>query len=578
METIKSNQQIQLQAKSLKKLDGEGVGPRRSLSGAATESEFDQELLQASLVSLQGGAPVPVLKPELKSGGTAESQFESAGKAEKFGLPSGSDDRSAQDSELISAQTIGIDSQDLVQESDPKEMIFDQLMSGSSSSEKSQVNRVLENQTEVGQGLRSSRPQVDLQTLASKFPAFSQTTEKAWAGPADGSIQLNDDGQNVEFSGGELDFSSGIHSEVGGHAITGQKVQGQVNTNRVQPQHQDPSQPVQVGNFKRQWVTGNDFMNTRNDLINSQRKSELSDSSELMVEAGDSPSQSSTAGIQLPGMMLKERPKMVFDKRIQQNEISQWPSQVPGQKSAAILSPGSMVPQIQAMPLILVKERARDQKGGGDESLPTASSSDSRAWIQVPQQGVGTFEMATQSIPKSEVNAQVSSGPNYSGQLAPEGLSNLGLGILRTSYQGGGEIRVRLRPDHLGELNIRVLTDGNRVGLKIQASDERAKKILEESIGSLKENLSSQSLNLGTVDFSVAKNETTPEPRSFQNSTGFQNDSGQGRNQNSAQSERFYDEPRSPRQNSGMASLRSSLVSRAPVREARGESRLDVTV
>ncbi len=538
METIKNNQQIQLQAKSLKKIDSEGVGSRRSLSGVNSESEFDQELMQASLVSLQGIAPVPVVKPELKSGGTAESQFEPAGKAEKVSLPSGSYEHSAQDSALISAQTIGIDSQNLVRESDP---------------------------------------QVDLKTLASAFPAFSQTTEKAWTGPADGTIQLSEEGQNIEFSDEGLDLPGGNHSEVGGHAITGQKFQGQVNTNRVQPQHQDPSQPVQTGNFKRQWVTGNDFMNTRNDLISAQKKSELSASSELMVGAGDSPSQSSLLGNQLSGVILKERPKMVFDKRIQTSEISQWPSQVPVQKSAAILSPGSVVPQIQAMPLVLVKERTRDQKGGDDESLPMATQSDSRAWIQVPQQGVGSFEVATQSIPKSEINAQVSSGPHHSGQLAPEGLSNLGLGILRTSYQGGGEIRVRLRPDHLGELNIRVLTDGNRVGLKIQASDERAKKILEESIGSLKENLSSQSLNLGTVDFSVAKNESTPEPRSFQNSTGFQNDSGHGRNQNSAQSERFYDEPRSPRQNSGMASLRSSLVSRAPVREARGESRLDVT-
>jgi hypothetical protein len=61
---------------------------------------------------------------------------------------------------------------------------------------------------------------------------------------------------------------------------------------------------------------------------------------------------------------------------------------------------------------------------------------------------------------------------------------------------------------------------GSDVGLQIHASDSQAKKILEESLGSLRDSLAAQNLSLGKVDVQVA------QPSS---SSSFAGDSSQDR-------------------------------------------------
>ena len=65
-------------------------------------------------------------------------------------------------------------------------------------------------------------------------------------------------------------------------------------------------------------------------------------------------------------------------------------------------------------------------------------------------------------------------------------------------------MHIRLKPENLGELHVRVMTDGTQVGLHIQASDEKSKKILEESLSHLKESMAAQNLTLGSVELTVA--------------------------------------------------------------------------
>ena len=63
-----------------------------------------------------------------------------------------------------------------------------------------------------------------------------------------------------------------------------------------------------------------------------------------------------------------------------------------------------------------------------------------------------------------------------------------------------GEIKIRLKPDHLGELVMNVKSRGNEVSIQIKTHDLEAKKIIEDSIGSLKESLSVQNLSLSKMD------------------------------------------------------------------------------
>ncbi|MCM2324309.1 MAG: flagellar hook-length control protein FliK [Oligoflexia bacterium] len=100
----------------------------------------------------------------------------------------------------------------------------------------------------------------------------------------------------------------------------------------------------------------------------------------------------------------------------------------------------------------------------------------------------------------AEVTGHVVSGAMAADRLSTESLTGLSTGIRNLSSQGGGEIRVRLNPNNLGELHLRVVTQGNQVGLTIQASDDKAKKIIEESLSHLKDSLASHRLSLGQVD------------------------------------------------------------------------------
>lgn len=63
-----------------------------------------------------------------------------------------------------------------------------------------------------------------------------------------------------------------------------------------------------------------------------------------------------------------------------------------------------------------------------------------------------------------------------------------------------GEIKIRLRPDHLGELHMSVKTQGQQVTIEIKAQNNESKKIIEESLASLKDSLAGQSLTLARVD------------------------------------------------------------------------------
>lgn len=115
-------------------------------------------------------------------------------------------------------------------------------------------------------------------------------------------------------------------------------------------------------------------------------------------------------------------------------------------------------------------------------------------------------QAAAASKPAPEVAGHVVKGANAEDRLSSETLFGVSNGIREFAAQGtGGEMRIRLRPENLGELHVRVVTDGKNVDLQIQASDGHAKKIIEESMSHLKESMASQNLSLGSVDFTVGQ-------------------------------------------------------------------------
>jgi flagellar hook-length control protein FliK len=110
---------------------------------------------------------------------------------------------------------------------------------------------------------------------------------------------------------------------------------------------------------------------------------------------------------------------------------------------------------------------------------------------------------------QTSMQAQVTTGSMAQDRIASASLAGMSSNIRNITSQGGGEIRVKLHPENLGELHLRIVTDGKQVGIHVQASDDKARKILEESLSDLKDSLSKHQLSLGTVDFSVGQAQGT---------------------------------------------------------------------
>lgn len=148
--------------------------------------------------------------------------------------------------------------------------------------------------------------------------------------------------------------------------------------------------------------------------------------------------------------------------------------------------------------------------GGKPKALGAKDAQGAEAFM-IPAEAsglaAGLRPQAQASAPQAQVNVtgHVVSGAMAENRFSSETLKDVTNGLHAITQKGGGEMRIRLKPAELGEVHVRVVTQGNDVGLRIQATDERAKKILESSIAHLKESMASQSLVLGNVEFAVSQ-------------------------------------------------------------------------
>ena len=92
--------------------------------------------------------------------------------------------------------------------------------------------------------------------------------------------------------------------------------------------------------------------------------------------------------------------------------------------------------------------------------------------------------------------------------MSTETLRDVSHNISGFAKTGGGEIKIRLKPDNLGELDVRVRSTGNQVKLKIHANDEGAKRMIEDSVAYLRDSLRARNLELGTVEVTVGQQQS----------------------------------------------------------------------
>jgi flagellar hook-length control protein FliK len=138
------------------------------------------------------------------------------------------------------------------------------------------------------------------------------------------------------------------------------------------------------------------------------------------------------------------------------------------------------------------------------------------------------------------------------------------------------EFKIRMKPDHLGEIHIKLTSKDNKVYLQIQSDNEKLKEILEGSVDKLKENLLKQDFLLSKMDVEVLKNQDldpvsqkkeidhsfyNESNNNFSNSENFGENSQKSRNQyeKNENSEFFEDKEKKNNEKSIFKTVKRSL-------------------
>lgn len=195
---------------------------------------------------------------------------------------------------------------------------------------------------------------------------------------------------------------------------------------------------------------------------------------------------------------------------------------------------GSPSEKIQGIPLLSERsKRDRGDRSTSEEGNNFGSSipSLSTQWPGGTLDGgarVGAQE--SKFFGAHEVTASVVPGSRAKERLSTDSLTGIAGNIRSFATQGGatggvGEMRIRLRPEALGELTLKVRTQGQEVGLEFHASSDQARKVIEESMQHLRDKLGSHHLNLSSVEVSVGQWASTGG--SFDGSSGSQQQNSQ---------------------------------------------------
>jgi flagellar hook-length control protein FliK len=121
-------------------------------------------------------------------------------------------------------------------------------------------------------------------------------------------------------------------------------------------------------------------------------------------------------------------------------------------------------------------------------------------------------------------NTAVKAGSGFGAESDSENIQQI-LGRAQVMIRkGGGEASVKLSPEGLGDLHLKVVIQDGKVNVEMAAETREAKKLLESSLADLKSQLSAHKLSLESVKVDVAN------PNQFDSSAQAKMDSRQDQN------------------------------------------------
>jgi flagellar hook-length control protein FliK len=135
-------------------------------------------------------------------------------------------------------------------------------------------------------------------------------------------------------------------------------------------------------------------------------------------------------------------------------------------------------------------------------------------------------------------------GSPRKGQLAPgapepradSAAAQFSRGLSAALRQGGGTVTLRLSPENLGDLKIKLEMEAGKVAAQFRVETVQARQLLDESLGSLRSALEARGLEVQSLSVHVAERTTpAPEARGQPEHSWNQGTGGHGSPQDGAQ-------------------------------------------
>src|SRR5690606_27235591 len=92
-----------------------------------------------------------------------------------------------------------------------------------------------------------------------------------------------------------------------------------------------------------------------------------------------------------------------------------------------------------------------------------------------------------------------------SDKFSPENVEKIMTQAQTLAQKGGGEMKIQLNPEGLGEIHLKVHVKEGQVGLQMLTESQDAKKLIESSLNELKLALGEHKLNLNDIKVDVSQ-------------------------------------------------------------------------
>lgn len=174
-------------------------------------------------------------------------------------------------------------------------------------------------------------------------------------------------------------------------------------------------------------------------------------------------------------------------------------------------------------------------KGGGSEShkpqvFAKKTDGDEMKAMMAASLGAGV-ELKDTSLNSNPITAPLSK-TEITPEIADRNVQNVMQQAQYLVKNGGGEMKVKMTPEGLGEIQLSVELKDGKVQLHLAAENKETKKMLESSVSDLRESLSQQKISLDSVKIdSVVRT-------NVENQASGSNHFGQNQNQNMNQENR----------------------------------------